>query len=597
MPQVGSTEREAPNPLAVRRLGDVRGSAAVDWLTAHHAIAALFVYVLAALLIERRAAAHLGTVCACNGAADPSQFMWALVWWPHAVVHGLNPFITQDLWAGSGVDLARATSVPAAGLVATPLTAVFGPVVAYNVITLASLVLGAWFAYRLCLYITKSPAASILGGYLFGFSSYELGHVLGLLHLAFVFAPPALALLTLKWLDEEIGSRHYFVLTTALLVVQLLLSTEILLTLTCIGAVALASGWLFGTSLERGRIVALLPLLGGAYGTMVVICSPFLYYALFTGHPYSQGWGGSFPADALSFLIPTPITWLGGHRFASVSGAFLGNLAENGTYVGLPVAIIVAAFAVQSWVTRTAKVLLTVLAMAVVWSLGNRLYIDGRPTIRLPWAALTHVPLFDQLLPVRIVLYIALVCSVVVALWIATPGDGKVLRWGLGLLTVALLLPNTGAVYPGTTATAFHARLREPAFFTDGLYKRYLRPHDVVLPIPYAENGLSMLWQARASMYFRLASGYFGSPPSSYSGDPIVAQLTANTPGAGAPSELGSFIVRRNVAAVIADSAEAGPWPPVLAELGLRPASVGGILLYKVPKTFASSRAATGSTS
>jgi hypothetical protein len=36
-----------------------------------------------------------------------------------------------------------------------------------------------WTAYLLCRHVTRSSWASLAGGYLFGFSSYELGHCSG----------------------------------------------------------------------------------------------------------------------------------------------------------------------------------------------------------------------------------------------------------------------------------------------------------------------------------------------------------------------------------------------------------------------------------
>jgi hypothetical protein len=59
------------------------------------------------------------------------------------------------------------------------------------------------------------------------------------------------------------------------------------------------------------------------------------------------------------------------------------------------VIIMAAAFAVERWRTRAANILLSVLAVAVVWSLGDTLTIDGHPTIPLPWKALQNLPGLD----------------------------------------------------------------------------------------------------------------------------------------------------------------------------------------------------------
>ena len=47
-----------------------------------------------------------------GGGSDPQLFVWSLGWWPHAVLHGQNPFVTHLLWAPHGSNLAWATSVP-----------------------------------------------------------------------------------------------------------------------------------------------------------------------------------------------------------------------------------------------------------------------------------------------------------------------------------------------------------------------------------------------------------------------------------------------------------------------------------------------------
>ena len=37
---------------------------------------------------------------------DPGLLMWSLVWWPHAIAHGLNPLLTKVIWAPSGYNFA-----------------------------------------------------------------------------------------------------------------------------------------------------------------------------------------------------------------------------------------------------------------------------------------------------------------------------------------------------------------------------------------------------------------------------------------------------------------------------------------------------------
>jgi hypothetical protein len=579
--------------LGATRLGATRIVAhAGERLTAirlpHGALAAVL-YLVAGAGFRYQALMHLNTVCACDGGVDATQFIWALGWWPYALLHGLNPVVTHVIYAPGGMNLASGTSVPGAALVAAPVTLLVGPMVAFNLLSLFAPALGAWFAYRLCLYITRSPAASIIGGYLFGFSSYGLGALLGHLHTAFTFAAPAAVLLTLRRLDERLSPRRYVMLLTAVLVAQLLLGTEMAFTLVSVGAVALVCAWFTSAPERRGRIVRLIPSALLAVGLTALVCAPYLYYELLRGNQYSAGWGATYFADALNFLVPTRITWLGGHALAGISDAFSGHdLTESTAYLG-PLQIgLVAAFLVGRWRTRTAKFLFSVLLVVTVWSLGGYLSVGGHQLLRLPWSVYSHLPFFDQLLPVRLTEYVALVCAVGVACWIA--GSGRATRWRIlaGMGAAALILPASAAVYPGTTQTVYHSRFPEPRFFATGLYRGYLHRDEVVLPIPAGEAGYSLLWQARTGMYFRLASGYFGAPPAPYADQPVFWQLkqTAGELGPRAGHALRAFVARQRVGAIVLDPRAAKLWEPVLAADGLRPLAVGGILLYRIPRSW-----------
>lgn len=509
--------------------------------------------------------------------------MWALEWWPHAILNGQNPLISHVVWTPTGLDLARATSVPAAAIVATPVTLLWGPIVSFNVLSIIAPVLGAFAAYRLCLYLTKAPAPSILAGYLYGFSSYEVAHLQGLLHTVFTFGPPVAALLTLKRLDDAIGVRRYVISMTLLLVVQLLLSTELFLTMTCMGVVSLAAGWAFSGAAMRRRITGLLLPLLTAYVAAAIICSPYVYYALARGSAYARG--GAYLADLLSFVVPTPITWLGGHQLTSVSARFPGNIGENGAYLGLPLIAIFVAFVVERWRTVAGRVLLCVTAVAALWALGPRLSIAGPTRVKLPAAVFNHLPIFNQIAPVRLAMYVALGASVAVALWLSTH-RARVPRWSLAAVAVVFLLPNTGAVQPDTNMPLMHSQISEPALFSTQLYRRYLSRGEIILPLPYASAGTSMLWQAETGMYFRMASGHFGTPPGDYWSQPIVRALYANAPGRAAASELRSFIIQKHVSAIVANERHAKAWLGVLARLRLKPVRAGGVLVYRVPASW-----------
>ena len=73
------------------------------------------------------------------------------------------------------------TSVPSAALLSFPITVLGGAVLSYNLLTLMAPVLSAWTAFLLVRYLTGDWAAALVGGYLFGFSSYEMASFWGIL--------------------------------------------------------------------------------------------------------------------------------------------------------------------------------------------------------------------------------------------------------------------------------------------------------------------------------------------------------------------------------------------------------------------------------
>ena len=343
----------------------------------------LILYLLVALVIERDVVTHIASTCSCNAGSTyphrfsvPTAFMWALEWWPHAVFHLQNPLLSHDVWTPQGLDLARATSVPAAALLASPVTALFGPLVAFNVLTILAPVTGAWAAYRLCLFVSHNPPASIVGGYLYGFSCYELAHMLGLLHTIFIFAAPVCALLVLKRLDELISVRRFVVLLAVTLIIQLLLSTELFLTLTMMGTITFIAAWLFAPS-SRDRLLKLVAPVAVAYAATALLCVVYLYYALARGSGYGVDSSFTYSADPLGFVIPTQTMWLGGRLFLPLSSKFLGGLGEQGAYLGLPLLMMLAAFFVQARRTVAAKILLCLIVVAGIWSLGPKLHVAG----------------------------------------------------------------------------------------------------------------------------------------------------------------------------------------------------------------------------
>lgn len=571
MPGEESERRERARALLSRRAAFPQDRARL--------FAFLFYLAAAIAFFGIPIAAEPGRRCLCLGAStDPGAYMWALIWWPHALLHGHNPFVSDAIFAPGGANLAHSGLIPGPALALAPVTAVFGPILAYNLMMLLAPVLAAWFAFLLCRRITGSVGAALAGGWLFGFSSYLLGQLTGHPNLALIFLLPAVVHLTLRRLDGELSARRYVVCLAAALVAQMSISTELLSTIAMFGAAALALAWLLADPGLRRRLAATIPLIVGAGVACAVISAPFLYYALQAGAKVDVVRSGLFSNDLLNFGFPTQITRLGRHQFAFVGATYRAGFVESSAYLGIPLMMIVAAQATRTWRRFSTRVLTLMMLLAALLSLGARLQVAGISTVPLPWTLVDGVSPTGLLLPARFMAYGTLAAALLCALWLVDPLRRSGLRWVGAAIAVVALLPNLGVPF-------WSGRQAIPAFF-ESAYRHHLHQGETVLILPLGIADDSMLWQARTRNWFRLAGGYIGEPvPDAYKHDPVFAGLQYGGPVPNADAAYRSFLRRHRVGAVIVDPKKPGGWPRQFARLGLRQQRVGGVLLYQVPAT------------
>jgi hypothetical protein len=524
---------------------------------------------------------------------DPASHVWFMAWWPHAVGSWSNPFLTHAVWAPTGYNLAASTAMPGPSLAMAPVTALFGPVVSYNLLSLLAPALSAWTAYLLCRRVTGKFAPSLVGGFLFGFSTYELGQLTGHPNLALLALVPVAVLLVLRRVQGDLGRRAFILLLALVLVGQFLVSTEVALTLAMFGGLALLVGMAMLGRATR-RVLARTTLeVGGAYLLSAVPLAPYLYYvATSASHtPIYAFYPSLYSTDLLNFAVPTSLTYFGRSRFAEVAGQFSGNISEQVGYLGIPILATVAAFAVARWRSAVARFLVTMLALVCLASLGPTLRLAGSDIVMLPWRAIIHLPLVKYVLPSRLMLYAFLVVAVIMAMWLAgpdRPGPPRWARWVVAGLAVLLLLPNLSLPVWRTPATT-------PAFFAEGLYRDHLRPGENVVIIPYGDRGSSMSWQAQTGFAFQMAEGYVSVvPPFEFSRYPILKTLYDGELIRDTEGELRRFIRDKGVEALIVQDGQAGPWRELFGAIDPNPRSVGGVVLYRVPASLLSSRAGSG---
>ncbi len=547
------------------------------WLGGRRGGVALLVYVVLAFLVlglrvvehpERRVVGGLYT--------DPQIFVWSFAWWPHAILHGLNPAYTHAIWAPGGYNLAWATSVPGLALVFAPLTLAFGPVLAYNVAAILMPALAAWTAFLLCRRLTSGAVwAALAGGYIFGFSAYVLSAGLTHIHTAAVFLLPVAAHLVVRFVQGDLSRRRFALGMGAVLAGQILLSTEILFTLTLALAASLLLAALLIPSARRPLRGIALPL-AAAYGLAALVTAPFLYFIVTgTGSRPSSG-AAVFRADLTNLVVPTMAN-LGGWWSKHFVEGFPANDAERGAYLGVPLLVIVALFAWQ-WRRRpTGRFVVVAFLLAIFLSLGAALTIHGTRELTLPYGHLIHRPLFENVMPVRLMAYASLAAAVMVALWAASSFRPSWLRVGLTALAVITLVPNL--------AWGAWARTPQvPSLFTTGLYKSCIGRGENVLTLPFGTLGDSMLWQARSHFWFRDAGGYISPlPPRRYDEFTGIYKIaTEDSPPDVTTGDVLALVRLQHVSSIVlADDGLAWRWKGVLSAFG-RPQAVGGTLIYRL---------------
>lgn len=479
--------------------------------------------------------------------ADKTIYIWSLVWWPHAVAEGKNPFHTDVVWSPEGVDLTWVTAVPGASILAWPVTALAGPLPAYNLLALAAPALAAWTAFLLARELGASFPAALVGGYLFGFSSYEIQHTIGHLNLVLIFLIPLCGFLAVRRGFGRLGRWPFVISLGVALAFQFLFSTEIFATLAVVGLVIGALVW-WRLRAERRRVreTGLEVLLG--YGVAGILVSPYLVHALFVAGPPTKAINSpyEFSADVLNFVTPARRIWLRPPGSESVRELFTGNAVEQTAYLGLPlIAILVLSIFVRRRTPALTIAQLGLVAVAIL-SLGARPRIAGEVVAVGPWTLFAKVPLLEHALPVRLTLYVALFAGLVAALWLSEPSRRPLLRWALALVAVAALLPN-----PSNRLWA--SDVPRATLFTTGDYARYLRPGETALILPYGGRGWALAWQAEEDMRFRIVGGHLGEgiPQEERRWRPVYRALVGSEPLPDARATFRRFLEAHDVRAVI----------------------------------------------
>lgn len=477
--------------------------------------------------------------CTC---ADAGLDTWFLAYTPFALLHGHNPFLTDWINAPVGMNLAINAHMPLLGLVAAPITLTAGALASYSLLLWLALVSSATSMFMVLRRWNRSGFAAFAGGLLYGFSPFIVVQSTAHLHLIFVALPPLILAAGVELLVTRRGRPVWWgVALGSLCAAQYLVSTEVL----AMTALAALVGGLILAAAHPSELPATLRhawvgMLGAAAVFVAVAGYPIALDLAGPLHgrplPVADLQSTPFRADLLGPVVPTSAMRVTAGLGGVGDRLLAGDPSENGVYLGVPLLAVVAALVLRFRRDRWLRFAVVAAAGTFLLSLGPDLQVDGHRTgVPLPFDVLVHVPLVDQVLPVRLALFTAFFTAIALARGVdllaltwrqggvggvsgpAAPGRRRdaparnVWRGAVGLVVCAGVVVSLLPRWPNPTVP-----VAVPAYFTSPAVDR-VRVGSTVLTYPYAMPGAAqpMVWQAVAGLRFKLVGGYGLVPAAS----------------------------------------------------------------------------------
>ena len=389
------------------------------------------------------------------------------------------------------------------GTLMAPVTAWAGPLVSYNLLATLAPPCLVWLRISRCADgcgWDRQPSA----GCFTGSARWLWEPPRGTIHLEFaVFPPVVLALLDDVFVRQRHPRRSGMLLGLAA-ALQLLVSTEVLLTTAIAAIIGIAVAAIVdrrsvraaARQAARGLFYAAAVALPLAAGPLAI---QFLGSQRPSGALQSPGIAVS---DLLSPLVPTAR-----ERFAPAAAQyrshhFTGLVEAAGSHLGLPLILMLLGILIWRRHDRSMQWAGITCLLVLLLSFGPRLHVQGHVTsVRLPWAVVGRLPLLSSVLPARFALYVALLAALMLAYGVNSL-TGRQLPVGLLASAVALapLVPALPSRLTSITA---------PPFFSSDAV-RSIPPNGLVLAIPVPAPGQpqAMAWQTDAHLRFRLIGCY-----------------------------------------------------------------------------------------
>jgi hypothetical protein len=448
---------------------------------------------------------------------DQALFEWLLAYGAHALTHGQNPFLTDLLNVPDGVNLAVNTSITVYAVAFAPLTFLLGAPVTFLVILTLNLAGTAYAWYWLfSRHLVRWGPAAAVGGLFCGFAPHMVAHANAHLNWTALWIFPLIIWRVLRLREPGRWLRNGVVLG-GLVAVAFSLAAEALL-FTALACALFLGGWTLAR-VNRAAALHALPTFARGLGVTAVVAFALLAYPLwmhFFGPQGFRGTGfdtqihsedvaayGAFPSRSLAGLA----------GLAGAATRLAPNPTEENSFFGVPLLLLAVAGFVTLWRRADAARRASLRALAItagvfgVLSFGPRVKWYGEVTgIRLPYALVQRLPVFDAALPARLALVVAPIVGLLLA-WtlVVAAGRPRPVRVGWAVAFALALLP----LVPVPLHTVERAPV--PHFITSGAWRSYVPSGGVLAPAAPTLDVLpdGQRWQAYA---FAARQGEFAVP-------------------------------------------------------------------------------------
>ncbi len=471
--------------------------------------------------------------CACT---DAGRMVWYLEWSTFALTHGHSLLFSNWLFHPAGFNLLSDTSAVAIALVMSPVTRLFGPVTAINVASTLIPALVALSMFWLLLRWVRWAPAAFVGGLAYGFSASVIVQLaFGWLNLAcMALLPLMVACFDELYIRQRFRPARVGAALAVLVTVQFFVSTEMVLivSVSAVLATALVAGYAgFHRRGELGRRTrhALVGVAVALGLTLVLLAYPVWFVLAGPAHLSGMVWSTNVPGNlgnSIGNLWSThgqwgPISSVVLAKEAAALGGYRGPPTPSASYLGPGMLLVIAAGTLW-W--RSDRRLWFFGCLGVLTALLSLRVGGGRWG---PWAVVTHLPLFDDVVQSRFAAVFGLCAAAMTSIIVdrsrsaalrrftpaAAPGADRWTASRAGAVAVAVAVAvSLVALAPVASALAPNLPLSVqpvivPSWFLTAA--DHLPSGRVLLTYPFAtaDSQASIPWLAIGGMRYQMAGG------------------------------------------------------------------------------------------